>query len=144
VQVVYDQHEKRGPLEGLATGMAALADRIEVLYATGCDVPLIEPAFVERMFFLLEQSQAAIPVDAVRSYPLAAVYRTSLLSQLREMLRQGTRALQALSDIDGAKLIPAEQLREVDLQLATLDACNTRADYQASLARCGLQDDPIG
>ncbi len=138
VRVVCDQHEDRGPLEGLATGMAALGDHAEVAYATGCDVPLLESAFVERMFFLLGQSQAAIPVNAARCYPLAAVYRTSLLPQLREMLGQGIRALQALSDTSGVKLIPTEQLREADPQLATLEKCNTPADYQAALVRCGL------
>ena len=53
VTVARDAHEFRGPLQGLATGLRDMGDRFDAVYATACDVPLLVPAFVERMFKLL-------------------------------------------------------------------------------------------
>ena len=53
VTVTHDRRAGRGPLEGLAAGLTAIADRADVVYATSCDVPLLAPAFVSRMFELL-------------------------------------------------------------------------------------------
>src|ERR1700759_4194024 len=40
----HDVRAFRGPLQGLATGIRALDNRSDALYATGCDVPLLVPA----------------------------------------------------------------------------------------------------
>src|SRR5687768_11630401 len=50
VAVAYDSRRYRGPLEGLATGLRALEDHVDAIYATGCDVPLLVPAFVDLVF----------------------------------------------------------------------------------------------
>ena len=61
MQVVRDRHPDRGPLEGLATGLAALEPAIEAAYVTGCDVPLLVPAFVTRVMDLLGDRDCAVP-----------------------------------------------------------------------------------
>src|SRR5262245_46014463 len=57
-----DRHEGRGPLEGLLAGLSALPADVDAAYATSCDVPLLVPAFVRRMFELLGDHAAAVPV----------------------------------------------------------------------------------
>src|SRR5215207_7228647 len=57
-EVVEDVHEGRGPLQGIAAGLAALQGRAELAYVSAVDVPLLEPAFVRRVV------EAAIGVDA--------------------------------------------------------------------------------
>src|SRR5262245_33211597 len=52
--LVRDRREGRGPLEGLLAGLSALPKSIDAAYATSCDVPLLVPAFVERMMALLD------------------------------------------------------------------------------------------
>src|SRR5205085_4640959 len=47
--ITRDEREGRGPLEGLRAGLTALPAGVEMAYATSCDVPLLVPAFVERM-----------------------------------------------------------------------------------------------
>ncbi|MEO2089985.1 MAG: NTP transferase domain-containing protein, partial [Gemmataceae bacterium] len=49
VEVVRDEADGGGPLGGLAAGLASLAGRAEVVYLSGCDVPLLRPAFVRRV-----------------------------------------------------------------------------------------------
>src|SRR5665213_1866270 len=53
VCVVRDRRQRQGPLEGLAAGLAALDPDVEAVYVTGCDVPLLVPAFITRVASLL-------------------------------------------------------------------------------------------
>ena len=75
VSVARDAREGRGPLEGLAAGLSAVGDRVDAVYATSCDVPLLVPAFIEQMFSLLAAHDIAVPRDGKFYHPLAAVYR---------------------------------------------------------------------
>src|SRR3954470_493537 len=47
VEVVDDAREGRGPLQGLASGLAAVAT--EAAYVSSTDTPLLHPAFVRRV-----------------------------------------------------------------------------------------------
>src|SRR5690349_10632323 len=49
VEVVEDAREGRGPLQGLAAGLAAIDDRAEAAYVSSTDVPLLHPAFVQHV-----------------------------------------------------------------------------------------------
>src|SRR5918911_5539062 len=46
VEVVEDAREGRGPLQGLAAGLAAIGERAEAAYVSSTDAPLLHPAFV--------------------------------------------------------------------------------------------------
>jgi molybdopterin-guanine dinucleotide biosynthesis protein A len=60
VIVTRDEREARGPLEGLRAGLKALPETVSAAYVTGCDVPLLEPAFVRRMVDLLGRDDIAV------------------------------------------------------------------------------------
>src|SRR5262245_61829045 len=60
VIIARDEREGRGPLEGLRAGLKALPSDIEVAYVTGCDVPLLEPAFVREMLDLAKGFDVAV------------------------------------------------------------------------------------
>src|SRR5262245_44239294 len=53
VDVVRDDIEGRGPLQGLAAGLAALEGTAEVAYLSACDVPFLTPEFVRRVVSIL-------------------------------------------------------------------------------------------
>src|SRR5438046_2292631 len=65
----------RGPLQGLAAGLAALPDAVELAYATATDVPFFEPAWVGRLVELIGEYDLAIPQVGGYLHPLAALYR---------------------------------------------------------------------
>src|SRR5258707_12205457 len=48
VDVVDDPREGLGPVQGLAAGLAATADRAEVAFVCSTDLPFLPPAFVRR------------------------------------------------------------------------------------------------
>jgi molybdenum cofactor guanylyltransferase len=142
VSVARDARQYRGPLEGLATGFRALADRVDAAYATGCDVPLLLPAFVDRMFQLLGDFDIAVPFDGEHHHPLAAVYRPTVLAQIEMLLDSDRMRPRFLFDEARTREIPVDDLRAVDPQLSTLENLNFRDDYLAALTAAGFAASP--
>lgn len=133
VKIAHDAHEDRGPLEGLACGFAALQNTCDAVYATGCDVPLLMPAFVDRMFELLGDHDIAVPKDGKFHHPLAAVYRTSVLAKVRQLLCADQRRPFFLFEQVDTREVPVDQLRDVDSKLVSLTNLNTPEDYRDAL-----------
>ena len=94
VRVVEDAAEGRGPLQGLAAGLAAVAGEAEVAYVSSTDVPLLHPAFVGAVLNAAtrEDVDVALPVVHGFRHPLAAAYRTSLLPAVEELIERGPHA----------------------------------------------------
>lgn len=138
VQIVRDPQPHRGPLAGLATGLAALAGQADVAFVTGCDMPLLVPAIVEKMFAQLGDAKIAAPHDGERFHPLAAVYRTDVIPTAQALLAAGERSLIALLEKSHAKQIPVGALRDVDPQLSSLVSCNTPREHDAALRVAGF------
>jgi len=138
VLVVRDAHEDRGPLEGLAAGLRAQAARVDAVYATACDVPLLVPALIGRMFELLGEFDIAVPFDGQYHHPLAAVYRPTVLPLVEELLDSGLLRPQFLFPRARTRVVPVEELRAVDPHLATLKNLNHPGDYLAALRWAGL------
>jgi molybdopterin-guanine dinucleotide biosynthesis protein A len=142
IEVAYDRHDARGPLEGLAAGLIATGDQVDAVYATSCDVPLLVPAFVQRMIERLESHDIAVPVDGQFSHPLAAVYRTRVLPKIESLLAADRLRPVFLFDECDTVRVPVEELRDVDPSLSTLANLNRREDYFAALKQAGLTPDP--
>ena len=142
VIVARDEREGRGPLEGLLAGLAALAPHCEAAYATGCDVPLLAPAVVQRMIERLGEHDVAVPVEGDFHHPLAAVYRTSIVPVIRELLAVDRLRPVFLFDRVKTCRVSVSDLAAVDPNLTTLRNLNRPDDYLAALADAGLSPDP--
>ena len=138
VIIARDRREGRGPLEGLAAGLAALPEEVEAAYVTSCDVPLLVPAFVRRMFDLLGDHAAAVPVSGGFQHPLASVYRRSLLDLINELLAAERMRPAFLFDTVATRRVAERELTDVDPRLTTLNNLNHPADYLAALAEAGF------
>ena len=137
-----DEREGRGPLEGLLAGLAAIAPHADVAYATSCDVPLLAPGFVREMIARLAEHDAAVPVEGEFHHPLAAVYRTSVVPVIQELLAADRLRPVFLFDRVATCRVSVDRLRAIDPQLDTLKNLNRPADYLAALAQAGLAPDP--
>ncbi|MFC7590483.1 molybdenum cofactor guanylyltransferase [Nonomuraea antimicrobica] len=63
VSVVEDPVEGLGPMQGLAVGLAAVADRAETAFVCSTDLPFLHPAFVRRVLRALTPgTDVALPV----------------------------------------------------------------------------------
>src|SRR5437867_2395965 len=74
VRIVRDEEKGRGPLEGLAAGLAALEGQADAAYLSSCDVPFLQPAFVTRVIARLGSHDICVPKVGEYHHPLAAVY----------------------------------------------------------------------
>lgn len=142
VIVAHDRREGRGPLEGLSAGLAALPAGVDAAYATSCDVPLLVPAFVRRMFELLGDHAAAVPVSGGFQHPLAAVYRPSIVGLVDELLAAERLRPAFLFDSIDTRRVSKAELLDVDPQLNTLKNLNHPEDYLAALAEAGFAAPP--
>ena len=138
VIVARDEREARGPLEGLRAGLKALPESVDAAYVTSCDVPLLEPAFVEHMLALLgEHDIAVMEIDGF-THPLSAVYRRTTLPQIESLLAEDRLRPAFLFDAVRTRRVKRDEMIGADPQLHTLRNLNTREDYLAALAEAGL------
>lgn len=142
VSIVHDILEFRGPLQGLATGLSDLQDRCDAVYATACDVPLLAPALVVRMFELLGDYEIAVPFDGQYHHPLAAVYCPRVLPHIQKLLDSDRMRPRFLFDEVRTREVPVDDLRGVDPQLTTLENLNYHENYLAALAAAGFAVSP--
>jgi molybdenum cofactor guanylyltransferase len=140
--VARDHREGRGPLEGLLAGLEAVAPHADAAYATSCDVPLLVPAFVEAIIAQLQSADIAVPIEGQFPHPLAAVYRTTVLPQIRELLAADQLRPAFLFDRVPTNRIEVESLKASDPQLTTLRNLNRPEDYLSALREAGFTPDP--
>ena len=142
VDVVEDAREGRGPLEGLAAGLAALDGDFDVAYASSTDAPLLHPAFVRRVAGAVDEDvDVALPQARGHTQPLAAAYRTTLLPILERLLADDRLRPAFLFDecrvrrLDEAALLADSAVAALDPELDSVLNLNEPADYEAARAR---------
>jgi len=142
VLVARDAQSFLGPLAGIENGLKTLGDRVDAVYATGCDVPLLVPAIIERMFELLGDFDIAVPYDGEHHHSLAAVYRLSVLPHIENLLRAQRLRSRYLFEEVRTRGVSVVELRAVDPQLATLMNLNSWQEYIAALKSAGISGLP--
>ena len=136
--VAHDRREHQGPLEGIAVGLSAITPHARVAYITGCDVPLLQADFVRRVVQLLGDHDIAVPRDGQFFHPLAAVYRTSILSQVESLLAEDKRRPMFLFDCVNTKSVDVNELDACDPERLSLRNLNRAEDYIEALRRAGF------
>ena len=142
VDIVEDPREGLGPLQGLAAGLAATADRAEAAFACSTDLPFLHPAFVRRVLRALTDGvDVGLPVALGYPQPLAAAYRTAL-APLAERLVAAQRLRPAflfgecsVVRLDEAALRADPVLAALDPDLDSVININEPADYAAARSR---------
>jgi molybdopterin-guanine dinucleotide biosynthesis protein A len=136
VEVVRDPVADRGPLQGLATGLAALIDRVEWAYVTASDAPFLQPRWIDRLLEFSEDVELVMPHVEGRDHPLSALYRPGPASAAATTLLRADRLrLGSLRDLLRTRVIPADVLNEVDPEFDTLRNANDPAEYRSILDR---------
>lgn len=138
VRVARDRHADRGPLEGIAVGLACVRDEAARAYVTACDTPLLRWRFVRRMIEMSSDCELTMLVVAQTPQPLAAVYATGMVDVIEELLASGSAAPRDLIGRVATRRVAAEKLADVDPELESLRNINTPDDYEAALATLGL------
>lgn len=142
VSVARDQLKFAGPLAGMSVGLDQLqvdsTASCEAAYITSCDVPFLNPRFVQELLLQIENYDIVVPVDEKYMHPLSAVYRVELAPQMQQLIAQGERRPRVLFDLVRTHRIPTTDLAAIDEQLMTLANLNSPAEYADALDKAGL------
>jgi molybdenum cofactor guanylyltransferase len=142
VRLVDDPREARGPVQGLAAGLGALAGLAEVAFVSATDMPFLHPAFVRRVLHAVQSSDADVGLPVARGYPqpLAAAYRTALAPLAESLVRAELLRPAFLfercqvSRLDEAALLGDPVLAALDPGLDSLANVNEPDDYRKARA----------
>jgi molybdopterin-guanine dinucleotide biosynthesis protein A len=143
VRVVEDAAEGRGPLQGLAAGLAAVAGEAELAYVSSTDVPLLHPAFVRAVVRAAtrENVDVALPVVHGFRHPLAAAYRTALVPEVEALIAEDRMRPAFLferarvRELTEDDLLGDGELALADPELLSVLNLNEPDDYERARAR---------
>jgi molybdopterin-guanine dinucleotide biosynthesis protein A len=143
VRVVDDRAEGRGPLQGLAAGLAAIGGEADVAYVSSTDVPLLHPAFVRAVVRAAnsEDVDVALPIVHGFRHPLAAAYRTSLVPAVEDLIAENRMRPAFLfertrvRELGEEDLLRDAELAEADPELLSVLNLNEPDDYERARAR---------
>jgi molybdenum cofactor guanylyltransferase len=126
VEVVYDDHPGRGPLEGLRTGLTHLGPGRHV-FVTATDMPFLTAGLAAHVLAALtDDIDAVVPIAEGRRQPLAAAYRSDLVALITRLLDEDVRSMNALLDHC--------RVRTVDLaDPGVVTSLNTPGEYEAAV-----------
>lgn len=123
---VVDRRPGDGPMAGLES--AFLDTGADVIFLTGTDLPLGDPALALHLMELRGEHDACLIRSARGIEPLFAVYSRACLSAAQSALDEGRRSmLQILNRVDTLE-IPAETLTGFDVE-RVLTNVNDPAEY---------------
>jgi molybdopterin-guanine dinucleotide biosynthesis protein A len=138
--VTHDEHEGRGPLEGLRAGMKVLPADVNAAYVTSCDVPMLAPGFVRQMIELAQGYDVAVVEIDGFTHPLSAIYGRNTLPQIEELLAKDRLRPAYLFDAVETRRVSKGEITS-DPDLRTLRNLNTREDYERALAEVVTSED---
>lgn len=140
VLLVRDAAEGRGPLQGIAAGLEAVAPRAARAYVSATDAPFVHPAFVRRVAELQAGGyDVVVPHVGGHHHPLGAVYACSVRGEAAALLAEDRLRLSLLLErgltlvAEPELLLADPRLREADPELRSLCNLNTPEDYAAAL-----------
>ena len=136
IEVVRDRRPAQGPLEGLASGLAAMPADVAAVVVCPVDLPLIDARTLRILVEALDPAHdAAVSGRDGRPHPLPGVYRRSLLEDAERLLESGERRLGALLEARPAVVLPAGSFPDP----SALRNINTPDDLAALRSQAGGQ-----
>ncbi len=142
--ITADPQEGKGPVQGIAAGLAALRGRADIAFICSTDMPFLHPAFARHVLRVLEDSETtdvALPLARGCRQPLAAAYRVSLAESAERLVAEDRLRPAFLfgqctvETLDDAALKQDPVLAALDPDLDSVVNVNTPADYQAARLR---------
>lgn len=128
-ELAFDSIPGGGPLIGALAGIEKAHERCDAVMLVGCDFPFVNGNTIDWLCDQLGDANAAIPTNVDTPQPLCAIYRCSVLPQLRELVEGGERTAQALAKLSGVRLIDDATVTAFDSERRFLWNVNSREDY---------------
>lgn len=111
---VVDRHPGDGPMAGLEA--AFLETGADVIFLTGTDLPLGDPALAKHLLELRGGHDVCLIRSEKGPEPLFAIYSSSCLPAIQKALSEGRRSMFSMLQEVRTLEIPAENLTQFDVQ----------------------------
>ncbi|WP_376790870.1 molybdenum cofactor guanylyltransferase [Thermoflexus sp.] len=129
VRLILDPSPPVGPLGGLWSGL--LGARYEWVFATACDMPLVDPRVVQWLFDQRAGADAVVLIDEQgRPEPLHAMYRVSCLNAIASAMACQQRAVIAFYPAVRVRYIPPSDWRAIDPEGRSWRNINTPEEWE--------------
>jgi molybdenum cofactor guanylyltransferase len=132
---VHDPVEDQGPLAGIAAGLSASTTDLNLVVA--CDMPLIDPAVLQRLTMMIEDADICVAVNDGHASALCGIYRSRVAPTAQALFDAGERRVMRLLDHVQTKRVDAAVFRDIDPDLNTFKSCDTPEAYQSALKTLG-------
>ncbi|TMT86161.1 molybdenum cofactor guanylyltransferase [Haloterrigena sp. H1] len=134
VSFAVDPVPDRGPMAGIMTGLREATGEYAVVVA--CDMPFIDPEFIDSLFDRAAGHDAAVPrLDDQWFQTTQAVYRTTPMATAceRALERDERKIIEPLFDLDYV-VVDEDEIRE-DAPNETFENVNTLEEFEAAARR---------
>lgn len=138
VRVIGDCSATYAAILGLRAGLR-LADR-QINYITGCDMPLVVPGLIRRLYRLAWGRDCAVRCDERESaQPLGGFYSRTCLPSIDAMIASEDYRLRHLVQLSNSARLPHREVLALDPDMRSFCNINTVADAKMlpSSGRCG-------
>ncbi|EMA09077.1 molybdenum cofactor guanylyltransferase [Haloarcula vallismortis] len=128
-----DTDPDQGPMAGIATGLGAVESEYAAVVA--CDMPFVDPSFVDYLFERAASHEAAVPRPDEWFQTTQAVYHADAMGDAcqRALERGEHRIVEPLFDLDYVVVEREEILEHTSLD--TFENLNTREEFEAAIER---------
>jgi molybdopterin-guanine dinucleotide biosynthesis protein A len=128
-----DERPDEGPVAGIATGLAAV--EAEYALVVACDMPFVDPDFLESLFERASGHDAAVPQPDEWFQTTQAVYRAGpMVAACEDALERGEgRIVEPLFELDYV-VVDRDEV-EAQTTLETFENINTREEFEAAVER---------
>jgi molybdenum cofactor guanylyltransferase len=133
VRVVPDAEPGLGPLGGIHAALTHVTgDRALIL---ACDMPFLTAPFLSWLAGQGREADVTVPRDARGMHPLCAIWATTAMPVVRQLLDRGIRKVGTALDALRVQVVEGTTLEAFDPDGWLLHNINTPDDYQRALAR---------
>lgn len=130
VRTIPDQRPGRGPLGGLATGLAAASH--PYLVVTGCDLPWLDVGALRYLLSLTAGWDAVVPRVDGRAQTLHAVYSRTLLPDAERLLQSKEYRVACLLDGAHVRWVEGDEFASVLALPSSLRDVDTPTDWNSA------------
>lgn len=126
--VFADSHSGVGPLEAIRTALAnSVTSRVLLV---GCDLPFVTAELFKLLLSIPGDQCATVPVGADgRLEPLCSVYCAKALPIVTDLITRGERKVSLLFERVPTRIVPFDELRDLDGAELFFENINTPEDY---------------
>lgn len=131
--IAEDAIASRGPLQGIASGLAALDGVVEAAFVSSTDAPFVDPVVVKYLHEVRSPNDdLVVPLAGGRRHPLAAIYAVHVRPMIEQMLAEDHLRLMDLLDRVHTRIVGEDELVTFDPHVRFLTNLNTPEEYRAA------------